>query len=172
MQYSFTFTLSSDEYVEFIRWQALQAKYFRGLRMFINVSLITLIICTVIFFNLYKSWMWMCVMIAAGVLWLMYGAPYIFHRILNRRIQNDTLTKMGITGFQVTTIKFDTYGLHYQTQGKQLLPYQKILKIIPLHNVFVIIGHAHETILLPYSVFADSNHMQSFLKDFEKQCNG
>ncbi|MBS6374607.1 MAG: hypothetical protein KH431_08375 [Erysipelotrichaceae bacterium] len=172
MQYSFTFTLSADEYVEFIRWQALQAKLYRGLRMLINASIITFLICTVIFFTLYKSWIWMGIVIALGFLWLLYGAPYTFQLLLRHRIQKDILTKLGITGFQPVTIDFDSHGVHYQMHEKRFLPYEQIIKVIPLHNVFVIIGSSHDTLLLPYTVFSDDSSMRTFLRDFEKQCNG
>lgn len=167
MDYQFTFTLKNEEYLSYVRHQVAGMKANRGQRLLLRTSIPALILCTIIVLELYQDWMWMCVALAIMILWILYGAPMLWRNAIAHRINESTLKKMNIQGFQEVTLHFLDDKLTYKDHKLHTITYEQISVFAPLSALFIFRYDRDGTILLPYRVFQDDAEKKEFLHKFE-----
>ncbi|MEF9961998.1 MAG: YcxB family protein [Erysipelotrichaceae bacterium] len=167
MNQQFTFTLKNEEYLSFLKYQLRNSREFQGKKLLLRTSLPALILCTMIFTNLYTKLVWNLFAIAVAMLWIFSFAPTLWVSYFNHRINDDTLKKMNITGFKEVKIHFEEKQLVYHDQNNHTILYKDILAFSPLEDLFVFQYGKQQTILLPFRVFDNQEQIKAFIKEFE-----
>lgn len=168
MDKQFKFTLEKQEYLNLLRYQSLHSKQGRGMKLWLTTCIPALLICTVIFLKLYTQILWVCLAIVLAVIWVMYGSLKIWKKYIYRRINDDTLKQLNITGFQEVTVTFHESKIMYKDNKIHEIPYKDVYTMIPADDMFIFQYKNQGTLLLPYRLFKSPEDVSSFFKEFEK----
>lgn len=169
MDQKFTFTITKDEYLQYLRHQACGMKNYRGYKFWIRTSIPALLICTTLFFRLYQYIWWDVLMSLLILLWIIVGAGLIWSVFLKHRIQEKTLEALHIKGFQEVTMHFLSDRVQYSDQELHEIAYRDIQSCLLMKKMFVFLYQDNKALLLPYRVFKNEAEMKSFLYDFDKE---
>ena len=168
MDRKYQFTLETEEYLQFLRYQYSTGKGSRGKKLWLMTSLPALVICTMIFFGLYRSALWVTAAVAAMVVWVVYGAPGLWRRYVNRKIDQRFLDRLSVKGFEEVTLEFGPDQVRSRSSGGRFaIPYGKLSLVQPLPEMLVLGDGTEKTLLLPYRIFSDQEEIQTFLRELE-----
>lgn len=168
MEYRFQFTLKKQEYLDFLKAQSMLLRKNRRKKLWIVTSIPTLILCSVIFFGLYTSILWVMAAVMAAGVWIMEIGPRLWSRHLDRRFSEKLLEEMEINRFEPVELIFDEEKITACFLGKKRrLFYKSLRTFLPLGGVFAFSDGQKETYLLPCRVFPGKEEMETFLKDFK-----
>lgn len=167
MDKQFTFKLKPEEYLNFLRYQLFHSKQGKGMRLWLSTSIPALLICTLIFLRLYNQILWVCLFIMFIFIWLLFGSPYVWKKYLYRRINNNTLQQMNITGFNEITVTFKENKIIYKDKNSYEILYRDIYQMVPAEKMFIFRYNDQGTLLLPFYLFKEEKEIKNFLKEFE-----
>lgn len=169
MDQAFTFTLTEEEYLDFLRGQALRGKSGRGGRLWINTSIPAVILITIIFWKLYTSPLWMAALTLLALVWVLVLSPQIWEGVLRHRIGADMLKKVGIQGFQETALHFQNNRVTCEDKRRRTILYRQIRALTPGKSALVFYYEDNGVFLLPLRLFAKDEDLKGFLHAFERQ---
>lgn len=167
MNRAFTFTLSKEEYLNYLRFQSLGSKQGRSFRLWLRICVPALLLCIVIYFQLYAQFIWPILALVASAIWLFYACPMIWKKYVYKRIDENTLKQMNISGFQKIEVTFKDDKIIYKDAKKHEIPYGEVRGMMPIENMFVFMYHQQDVLLLPFRLFDSEDDISEFFKDFE-----
>lgn len=167
MNRKFTFTLTKEEYLNFLRFQAAHSKRARRIRMWIAISLPVVLCCLLFLFHLNEQLIWDVAVLAVIILWEWLFTPVLLRAYLNRIINEKTMERLKVTGFQKVSVSFLEDKILYKDKKEHSISYRDILRMIPANEVFIFQYKNQGTLLLPYRLFENKEDMTEFFKEFE-----
>lgn len=168
MNWKFTFTITKQEYLQYLRYQINSMKSYRGYKFWIRTSIPALLVCSTLFFHLYLKIWWDIIGIILLLWWIFIGTGIIWRVFLGHRIQEKIIEDMNIKGFKEISVQFLNDRIQYQDSTLHAIKYQEIHNCIPLKMMFLFLYQDNKVLLLPYRVFTNEEHMKAFLCYFDK----
>ncbi len=165
MDRSFTFTLTQQEYLDYLRCRTGASRGHRGKRLWLLTSVPMLIVVSLIFFRLYKQPFVMALALMLIVIWVLVLAPDIWQRFVAGRIGEKLLERAGVRGFSEVTVRFG--GRTLWCTGLGDIPYRAVEAFVPLQSVFAFDSGDGRTVLLPTRLFTGEEDMKQFIRLFE-----
>ena len=157
MDERYTFTLTKDEYLDFLRYQAMFSKGNRGKKLWLTTSVPMLIIVSIIFFKIYTYPWLMALGVMLIVIWVAVAANAIWERFIRGRISDKMLDRIGLKDFHEVTMHFMDDRVIFNSGSAQVQMYSDIKVFVPISAV-----------LLPTRAFENETKMKQFIREFEK----
>lgn len=166
MNQTFAFTLTKEDYLQYLRLQCSTMKGWRGYRFWIGTSLPALFLCTLLITQEYRHIEWDIIALMISLLWLFYGAPAIWNVFLRHRINIATLKAMHIQGFSPVRITFSEEEI---LCDQDRIAYTEISAILPFRKLLVLTYQNGKAILLPHRLFQNKKERMAFLDALHQQ---
>lgn len=167
MNRKFTFTLTTEDYLNYLRFQSLRSKQGKGMRLWMRICIPALLLCILISFRLYVQPIWSILALVLSVAWLFYACPIIWKKYVYKRINEDTLKQLNITGFEKIEVTFKDDKIIYKDKKINEILYKDIRSMLPIEKVFIFLYQQQGVMLLPYRLFVDEDDMTEFFREFE-----
>lgn len=168
MDERYTFTLTKDEYLDFLRYQAMFSKGNRGKKLWLTTSVPMLIIVSIIFFKIYTYPWLMALGVMMIVIWVAVAANAIWERFIRGRISDKMLDRIGLKDFHEVTMHFMDDRVIFNSGSAQVQMYSDIKVFVPISAVLIFGGGGNRSLLLPTRAFENETKMKQFIREFEK----
>jgi len=158
-QHRYEYTLTKEDYIQYMRYVASNTKSGGNLRLFIIVSVPVLLAFTCYYFRASITWGHVLGAVVACAYWVFRAAPAIWKMQIDKRINGSLVSRSGISSFSKVDLRLDDREI---TIDGVSIPYQSVAKVIVLTDVIAVF-HGKGAFIVPRRCFADAGAQQDFL---------